>query len=123
MEGPVNPVAAQIDHNQNFNELQPQGLAGDGLLEADIHLVVQQHLNRDDGEEADQLQGHMAEQEVLHVRHPATAQGLLFPVLRVGALQRNKDQPQHQQCQDKIIQAGIQATAINRWHIQAPGTD
>ena len=123
MKGPVNPVAAQIDHNQNFNKLQPQGLAGDGLLKADIHLVVQQHLNRDNGEEADQLQGHMAEQKVLHVRHPATAQGLLFPVFRVGTLQRNKDQPQHQQCQDKIIQAGIQAAAIHRRHIQAPGTD
>ena len=48
---------------------------------------------------------------------------LLFPVFRVGTLQRNKDQPQHQQCQDKIIQAGIQAAAIHRWHIQAPGTD
>ena len=65
----------------------------------------------------------MAGQEVFDIRHPATAQGFLSRVFGEGPLQRYKYQGQHQQGEDEIVEPGVEAAAVHRRHIQAPGAD
>ena len=101
----VDPVGGEIDEQHDLDELQPQRLGGHRLLKIEPHRPGEQHLDRNQRRERQQLHPGVADEEMLQVGLPAFAEHALR-AQRKHALERHEDESQHQQLKHEVVQPG-----------------
>ncbi len=110
----MDPVADQVDAEQDLEELQHQRLCRDRLLEIELHRPRERNLHRDQRRERNELHARVADEEVLEIGLPAGAENLLVRMQRPHPLHRDEQQAEHEQFQHEVVEPGGEGARLVR---------
>ena len=106
-------VGEQIRQHECFDELQPERLRPDGLLERRAEHPAEQERRGDHREEHADLDAHVAHEEVAEVGLPALAEDALFASGK-HPLQRHEEERQEEEVQNEPVEPDVRALVLDR---------